>query len=319
MPWCDAPRVDFDEEPQYRWPSWRVGHKLEDLFGELHEQFNTIPIFIQDPDAFHHDVAELAGDTQSKTEFLRRLQERRNQRLEELRDFEKSLAALMATGFGRLTDDQMKSYFVLCRTASFDSLISFCASFLGPNQYGTEPSLDQFKRSPIPTPRIRHSSPDTTVSSIVGTTRRLDQNVVKCENEALSGPTTGAANRKRKRMHDNEIPRKRGRRFGSSLRHAVGEDGPQTPSPEVNTKTVQQTPRWPRHKISRAQSKPQTAPTSQHARSERIITKIRRAAKPSKGSTHSHGEKKFVTRNSRRLAGKPPETGPSNDKEAKEL
>lgn len=141
MPWCDAPRVDVDEEPQYRWPSWRVGHELEDLFGELHEQFNTVPIFIQDPDAFHHDVAELASDAPSKAEFHTRLQERRNQRLEELRDFEKSLAALMTRGFSRLDGDQLKSLFALCRTASFDSLISFCASFLGPDKYGTEPSL----------------------------------------------------------------------------------------------------------------------------------------------------------------------------------
>ncbi|TWU71812.1 hypothetical protein ED733_001120 [Metarhizium rileyi] len=141
MPWRNAPDIDFDEQPQYRWPSWRVDYKLEDLFGELHEKFNTVPIFIQDPDAFHHDVAELAGDAPSKEVFLAKLQERKSQRLEELRNFEENLTALIITGFNRLLDPQMKAFVHLCNSASFDSLIAFWATFLGPNKYGTEPSL----------------------------------------------------------------------------------------------------------------------------------------------------------------------------------
>ncbi|GAO19336.1 hypothetical protein UVI_02008660 [Ustilaginoidea virens] len=85
MSWRSAPRVDFDHQPEYQWPAWLADHSLEDLFGELHDKFSTIPIFIQDPIAFHTDVAQLAGEASSRDDFLAALEERKNQRLEELR------------------------------------------------------------------------------------------------------------------------------------------------------------------------------------------------------------------------------------------
>lgn len=144
MPWRDPPRFDFDEQPEFRWPFWQVGHKRDDLFGVLHDRFNTTSMFIQDPDAFHHDVAELASSVSGREEFLTKLQDRRDQRLNELKDFQMNIAALIMNGFNSMNDDQMKSFINLCRNASFDSLIAFWVSFLAPDRYGIEPSLGLF-------------------------------------------------------------------------------------------------------------------------------------------------------------------------------
>lgn len=46
-----------------------VGVDEADLFGDLHERFNTVPMFIQDPQAFHRDVSELALRASNKADF----------------------------------------------------------------------------------------------------------------------------------------------------------------------------------------------------------------------------------------------------------
>jgi hypothetical protein len=131
MPWRDPPRVDFDDRPEYQWPCWNVDMDFEDLFGELHERFNTAPMFLQDPDAFHHDVAEIARRCENKADFLAQLQERRDQRLAELKHILEEIALLLVCGHARKEDaSHIHSFILLSRNASLDCLVRLCATFL---------------------------------------------------------------------------------------------------------------------------------------------------------------------------------------------
>ena len=134
--------MDFEDQPQYRWPCTKVGFKLEDVFGELHERFNTAPMFLQDPDAFHHDVAEIAHLARDQSDFLAQLQERRDQRLTELKRIFDKIATLLLCGHARKEDEShMQSLLLLSRNASLDSLVGLCATFLDPKDDSMQQSL----------------------------------------------------------------------------------------------------------------------------------------------------------------------------------
>ncbi|KAF4506051.1 hypothetical protein G6O67_006173 [Ophiocordyceps sinensis] len=144
MPWTEAPAVDFDQQPEYQWPFWEAGFQEDDLFGELHQRFNTMPnpTFIQDPDAFHHDVAEIACKALDKDDFLARLQARRDERLAELLDIRNQLWYLLSFGYSRMDDNQLLHFTHFNNFASLDTILAFWASLLSPNRHGKEPSLD---------------------------------------------------------------------------------------------------------------------------------------------------------------------------------
>ncbi|KAK7424281.1 hypothetical protein QQX98_000549 [Neonectria punicea] len=137
MPWRKTP----PQQAEYRWPFWKLGLEEDDLFGDLHERFNTVPMFIQDPDAFHHDVNKIACQAADKEEFYARLQKRRDQRLDELTDMEDKIGVFHLSGYNRLNDNQRFHRFRLERYASLDCLVAFCASLLAPNKKGMMPSL----------------------------------------------------------------------------------------------------------------------------------------------------------------------------------
>ncbi|KAJ3457244.1 hypothetical protein MRS44_014385 [Fusarium solani] len=147
MPWRNPPRVNFEEQAEYRWPFWKVDLDEDDLFGDLHERFNTVPMFIQDPDAFHHDVNEIARQALDKEDFYARLQKRRDQRLDELKDMQDKIGVFHLSGYTRLAENQRFHRLRLQRYASLDCLVAFCASLLAPNEKGMMPSLDMFLRS----------------------------------------------------------------------------------------------------------------------------------------------------------------------------
>ncbi|KAI8655618.1 hypothetical protein NCS55_01214500 [Fusarium keratoplasticum] len=147
MPWRKPPRVNFEEQAEYRWPFWKVDLDEDDLFGDLHERFNTVPMFIQDPDAFHHDVNEIARQALNKEDFYARLQTRRDQRLNELKDMQDKIGVFHLSGYTRLAENQRFHRLRLQRYASLDCLVAFCASLLAPNEKGMMPSLDMFLRS----------------------------------------------------------------------------------------------------------------------------------------------------------------------------
>ncbi|RSL68347.1 hypothetical protein CEP54_002887 [Fusarium duplospermum] len=153
MPWRKPPRVNFEEQAEYRWPFWKVDLDEDDLFGDLHERFNTVPMFIQDPDAFHHDVNEIARRALDKEDFYARLQKRRDQRLDELKDMQDKIGVFHLSGYTRLAENQRFHRLRLQRYASLDCLVAFCASLLAPNEKGMMPSLDIFLRSEERNPR----------------------------------------------------------------------------------------------------------------------------------------------------------------------
>lgn len=133
MPWRAPPRYDFVRDPQYQWPSWLVGYRMDALFGELHERFNTAPLFLQDHISFHRDVLELAFASEDKADFEARLQKRRDERLEELTSAFESVVGRMFTCTDRPEDDRhIDTIIDLYRDGSFDRLVLHLAGFWAP-------------------------------------------------------------------------------------------------------------------------------------------------------------------------------------------
>ncbi|KAM0329247.1 hypothetical protein ACHAQA_004550 [Verticillium albo-atrum] len=118
------------DDPGYTWPSWKFGMKRADLFTKLHDQYNTIPSSIQDPEAFHHDVFEISNDARTEDEFHRLMAERRTQRLREL-DESLELAGVEIIANPKLIGTEQWSFAVqLFRTRSLDSLVRYFSSYL---------------------------------------------------------------------------------------------------------------------------------------------------------------------------------------------
>ncbi|KAL9948375.1 hypothetical protein D7B24_002556 [Verticillium nonalfalfae] len=118
------------DDPGYAWPAWKFGMKRADLFTKLHDQYNTFPSSIQDPEAFHHDVFEISSDSRTEDEFHRRMAERRVQRLRELDD-SLELAGVEIIANPKLIGTEQWSFAVqLFRTRSLDSLVRYFSSYL---------------------------------------------------------------------------------------------------------------------------------------------------------------------------------------------
>jgi hypothetical protein len=118
------------DEPGWAWPAWKFGMKRDDLFGRLHDQYNTFPSTIQDPEAFHHDVYEISHVAADQDDFHRRLAERQVQRLGEL-NASLELAAIEIIGNPKLIGTEQWQYALqLFRTKSLDSLVRYFMSYL---------------------------------------------------------------------------------------------------------------------------------------------------------------------------------------------
>lgn len=139
MPWGIIPTSNT---PDLQWPYWEVGLRDEDLFGELHQRFNTMPNpgYIQDMYAFHADVFELARICAGKEEFLARLQQRRDERLKELQEFRSNLYIAITSGYTCLDSEQQDHLSRLNTYASFDTLVAFYGTLIGPNKAGQQPT-----------------------------------------------------------------------------------------------------------------------------------------------------------------------------------
>ena len=148
MPWKERRVVDYDYEPEFLWPSGNVGLEQEALFTDLHDRFNTVPFFLQDEEAFHCDVSEIANDVENQAEFYARLQKRKDERLEELNRMMRYLSYFMGGGHfdQQMGKPQQYKFIRLQRNGSFDSLITFLSSFLGPNKKGELPDEGLFSR-----------------------------------------------------------------------------------------------------------------------------------------------------------------------------
>jgi len=126
--------MDDIGDPCWSWPHWKFGLKRADLFTKLHDQYNTFPSTIQDPEAFHHDVYEISNAAATSDEFHRLLQDRKQKRLRELNESLESAAFEIIGNPSLIGTDQWQHAVQLFRTKSLDSLVRYFASYL-PNDH----------------------------------------------------------------------------------------------------------------------------------------------------------------------------------------
>ena len=125
--------MDDPDDSRWSWPFWKFGLKRDDLFGPLHDQYNTVPSPILDPVAFHHDVYEISHQAASADEFHRLLDDRKQQRLRELNESLESAAFEIIANPSLIGTEQWHHAVQLFRTKSLDSLVRYFASFLPPD------------------------------------------------------------------------------------------------------------------------------------------------------------------------------------------
>ncbi|CAK7210257.1 hypothetical protein SCUCBS95973_000717 [Sporothrix curviconia] len=118
------------DDPDVAWPAWKFGMKRDALFTTLHDQYNTFQSTIQDPDAFHHDVYEIANEAATTVEFHNLLAVRRDQRLRELNESLESASFEIIANPALVGTTQWEYALQLFRTRSLDSLVRYFASYL---------------------------------------------------------------------------------------------------------------------------------------------------------------------------------------------
>lgn len=123
----------MDLDPDLAWPFWKFGLKKDDLFTKLHDQYNTFPSSIQDPEAFHHDVFECSQQACTTEEFHRLLATRKEQRLHELNSSLESASLEIIANPSLIGTEQWQYALQLFRTKSLDSLVRYFSSYLPDN------------------------------------------------------------------------------------------------------------------------------------------------------------------------------------------
>ncbi|KAF5647369.1 hypothetical protein F25303_5235 [Fusarium sp. NRRL 25303] len=118
------------DDPAYTWPAWKFGLKKEDLSNKLHDQYNTYLTPIQSPEAFYHDISEIAHTAHSAAEFHRLAHGRRQQRLNELNKALESASFEIIGNPSLIETPQWEHAIQLFRTNSLDSLVQYFASYL---------------------------------------------------------------------------------------------------------------------------------------------------------------------------------------------
>lgn len=133
--------MDDPTGPGWTWPYWKFGLQREDLETKLHDQYNTFSLAILDPEAFHHDVYELANKAKTTDEFHELLAERKQLRVRELNESLESAAFEIIGNPTLIGTDQWQHAVQLFRTRSLDSLVRYFASYL-PEQHPWYKSAD---------------------------------------------------------------------------------------------------------------------------------------------------------------------------------
>lgn len=177
------------DDPAYTWPAWKFGLKREDLSNKLHDQYNAYLAPIQSPEAFYHDISEIAHTAHSTTEFHRLAHARRQQRLNELNEALESASFEIIGNPSLIETPQWEHAIQLFRTNSLDSLVQYFASYL-PQEHRWHPlRQDSALSGPDGSERIskRHSS---------ATARKFSQ--VSTEAGFVNGITLKADEHKRR-------------------------------------------------------------------------------------------------------------------------
>ncbi|KAF5629998.1 ribose-phosphate pyrophosphokinase [Fusarium tjaetaba] len=245
------------DDPAYTWPAGKFGLKREDLSNKLHDQYNTYLAPIQSPEAFYHDISEIAHTAHSAAEFHHLAHGRRQQRLDELNDALES-ASFEIIGYPRLIETPQWEHAVqLFRTNSLDSLLQYFASYL-PQEHRWHPLHQDSALSGADDSgglSKRHTS---------GTTGKLSQ--VSTGACILDGITLGAAEHKREEMHNNNNAHRRAR---PSTKTWSGEV-----SPEHTHSTAQRRASFDRHAEPRRQFLNFTPQNPSHS----VVLKLQPAA-----------------------------------------
>ncbi|KAI1313949.1 hypothetical protein F5Y03DRAFT_410 [Xylaria venustula] len=143
------------------WQAWKFGMKREDLYTKLQDQYNTVTLSIQDPEAFHHDVCEISKTAVDLNEFHRMLEERKEFRLKQLNDSLQSASVEIIANPNLIGTDQWQHAIQLFRTRSFDSLVRYFSSYL-PEDHPWNTLVEDPTAKPFfddvddPTPIITH-------------------------------------------------------------------------------------------------------------------------------------------------------------------
>lgn len=172
--------VDYSE-PQWSWPSWKFNIPLDDLFGNLFDQYNKIDIAIQEPAAFHHDVFEASSIATTKDEFHALLKERREQRVRELRKCWSSVAIGIAANPPLLEavqdeasiTERWLAFLHFSREFSFDALARYFSLFI-PSERSSPVALppSAFPPSSSESLHSRRTSPSSASKMISSTALR---------------------------------------------------------------------------------------------------------------------------------------------------
>ncbi|KAL8294740.1 hypothetical protein RB597_008508 [Gaeumannomyces tritici] len=126
------PPIDYATMPEWRWPADKLGIDMTTLFTDIYQKYNMQPSPIQQAEAFHHDVCEIATCASTKEEFYRLLGERKEQRLEELRNSFNKIATAI-TRCPALTShvpNLWESIVSFAHRRTFDNLVEHFAIFI---------------------------------------------------------------------------------------------------------------------------------------------------------------------------------------------
>ncbi|KAI0448879.1 hypothetical protein F5B21DRAFT_87416 [Xylaria acuta] len=130
------------------WQAWKFGMKREDLYTKLQDQYNTVTLSIQDPDAFHHDVCEISKTAVDSDEFHRMLEQRKQFRLDQLNESLQSASVEIIANPKLIGTDQWQHAIQLFRTRSFDSLVRYFSSYLPEDHqwstFAQDPATNRF-------------------------------------------------------------------------------------------------------------------------------------------------------------------------------
>ncbi|KAI1200778.1 hypothetical protein F5X97DRAFT_339956 [Nemania serpens] len=126
----EIPRPDWLFDRSYRWPAFKFGMALDELFTTLHDKYNTWPCPLQDWEAFHHDVWEMSQTATTKEELMSNVESRMKTRAEEMAKAWDLICVHLSHGRSSLPEAHWRAGCQLFKTKSLDSLLAFLFEFL---------------------------------------------------------------------------------------------------------------------------------------------------------------------------------------------
>ncbi|KAI1739810.1 hypothetical protein F4680DRAFT_136264 [Xylaria scruposa] len=127
--------IDLYEEPQFHWPAWKFGMTMHELWQDLHDEYNTLRIPIQCQRAFHLDVKELATKASTREEFFRLMDERSQDRFEEVKQAVEDISMDFIGDPGRFTNEGLwRPFLDFARATSAADLVVFLSKLQEPEE-----------------------------------------------------------------------------------------------------------------------------------------------------------------------------------------